>query len=804
MRHPVSACCLVVLCAATLSVAQPTNPLAGASLDELIEIIHKGNAYQRTMAISPLSRIKDPRVIPELGALLKDPDASVRLSVAQLLSQYPDERVADAMAEALADDLDEVRQHAAEGLLRVGSERHVPALVASVMNHLPSPDKMTNNRSWHSAPAIAAIGKLSSKAPSEFIELIRGIAPATNAADEDWWQVRESVAGCLGQIGDKTAIESLKEARAVLETECQDYRTWFAVRKALAAVDPQAGPFDRPAADILRQIQWGKGGFNGMGSLVQLGVPALDDLAWMLHFEGQQDRQRVSDALLALGKIGSEKARGILRNYIAKSIERQAKSQADASPRLPNMDAQTQRREESLCQALAALLNAEADEPTAHEVFLIAHHLTGFTQSTLVSMVSGLADDMSRQNVATAFYADVLIGSPQAKPLSPDAGRYAADHLARIGGQRAGEALGKALLASTTQDAGTAAAEALRIIRNYDAIPVLMEASRLPNTPKDAIAYAMGAIRDERAVPSLRDLMGRNDLTKNDRLWTAAALARMGIDYDENARLLRDALPDSLEQTRWLHDKETIVAVARFVPPDKQDTAFPNRPRVRGRRLPSVCGYFTVSEQAISVLMSIGTTDALDAMISTADLETVNDTLHLMNVSSAIANLAGRLQHPAQERWATACSVMGAVRELFGIRLSQAPSQPAWARRDVPEAIDRDPALARRVWIAELDRQLNGTPGDRFLGSKVEFSAAVLYAAERIFGPELIPSLEQLAKQNESVRTFRGKDALIKHYYIRSLAARILTEKTGQAYTFVDADGQTHPGGWDPSQEGAR
>ena len=50
---------------------------------------------------------------------------------------------------------------------------------------------------------------------------------------------------------------------------------------------------------------------------------------------------------------------------------------------------------------------------------------------------------------------------------------------------------------------------------------------------------------------------------------------------------------------------------------------------------------------------------------------------------------------------------------------------------------------------------------------------------------------------------FHGKRSIVRHYHVRSQAARILTEKTGQPYTFVDVDGRTHPGGWNPSQDDA-
>ena len=42
-------------------------------------------------------------------------------------------------------------------------------------------------------------------------------------------------------------------------------------------------------------------------------------------------------------------------------------------------------------------------------------------------------------------------------------------------------------------------------------------------------------------------------------------MARLGEDYAANARLIREALPDSLEQAEWLHDVESIRAVVALI-----------------------------------------------------------------------------------------------------------------------------------------------------------------------------------------------------------------------------------------------
>lgn len=50
-----------------------------------------------------------------------------------------------------------------------------------------------------------------------------------------------------------------------------------------------------------------------------------------------------------------------------------------------------------------------------------------------------------------------------------------------------------------------------------------------------------------------------------------------------------------------------------------------------------------------------------------------------------------------------------------------------------------------------------------------------------------------------TTRTVPGTLSDVRYYHVRSLAAGLLTEKTGRLCTFVDVDGRTHPGGWSPS-----
>ena len=105
---------------------------------------------------------------------------------------------------------------------------------------------------------LEAIGKLSSKAPPEIVRLLRQVSDRKKIADEDWWRLLEEVARCLGQIGDPDACKELQRVDRVLSSSYQDYKMWYAVRKAMAAINPEQTTFDRPAADILDSYRVGK------------------------------------------------------------------------------------------------------------------------------------------------------------------------------------------------------------------------------------------------------------------------------------------------------------------------------------------------------------------------------------------------------------------------------------------------------------------------------------------------------------------------------------------------------------------
>ncbi len=741
-----------------------SGPSVPPSFEELIHRIHTGNAYQRAQAIPPLAQIEDRRVVPELIVLLRDEDAAVRVYSSQQLSRLADRRSADALAVALSDPTGNVRRYAAEGLVKIGNKRHVPALVASLLSQLPAPNTEFYDI-FPSSAALAAIASLSSKAPPELIALMAEVSEEGTVRSEPSWRLLAEVAGCLGQIGDKAARGALRQAREVLEKEHQDYRAWYAVRKALATLDPPNMAFDRPAAEILDSQRPFKASDEDVRKrwvlpLAQLGSEAVDDLSWVLQFESRWDRDRLEVAVEALGEIGGPHAAEVLRQYLAQQSRVPERERRDKRP--------------PLRETLLALLKADPNETTVAEVVRSRRLLDSFEEEYFLGDVSRVPSEKIPPEIKIAFYESILLDDTETSPLARSGASVAARLLGQMGGPQAGEILRTALLGPPVVGRRDAAARALGTIQDYDAVPALVEAAALADSPKGAIAWALGMMADRRAIPALRDMAGREGLYEPERFWIAAALARLDVDYAQNAGLIRKALPEALEQAQWLHDDESIRAIATYV---------------------HAGGYTT--ELAIAALEAIGTDRALNALTGRIDLRTVADPMHLEQLSRVAARMAQKRRHPSAEYWAGVTATVQAVRGWFVVsQVARSSPEPESSLATVL----RYPDLARRIWIAEANRRLDLAAAGKAESPDHTISTDALSGAEAVYGPELVPTLERIIRESNAAVDFGGKDRVVRHYHVRAQAARILTEKTGQIYTFVDADGRMHPGGWDPSQ----
>jgi len=757
----------VLLC--LLLFGRPTLVRSGqSSFDELMDTIRTGNAHQRAWAIPLLSQTGNVRVVPVLIELLKDADNAVRTYAAQQLDRLADKRSTEALAAVLDDPYSNVRFYAARALGKLGAEEHAPKLAKAIMNNLPDPNHPQNNASSMTA-MLETFSSLSRTAPPEIISLL-GPVGRGNEIRSDWWWFYEALAQCFGRIGDRAAFDELKRVDKALSSGQQDYETWYAVRKALAGIEPVMR-FDRPAAEILYSVRIFKISWEGIKQrwvepLAKQGEDALGDLEWAIKFDSQRDQQRKQIAIEAIGDIGGGEARAILRRYIRRT------SKLSGADRIAE-----HRYRYALRMALRGLLKAEPSEAAVREVIAGSQLVDSFDREYLVNDISREPPEKIPGRIKLLFYEKVLLTPEPTKSRSRYGQHAAAKCLGQTGGRRAGEILSKALLEAPDSTAAKSAATALVSIAGYDAVPALIKASELPGAPVATIAQAMGAIGDNRAVRALKDMAGRDKLRPGDRLWIAAALARLDVDYAGNAQIVRKALPDSLEHAGWLHDDRTIKLVAAFLESTEDYT----------------------SERATAALEAVGTEDAFEAITALIDAETITDPIRLHKLSSAAARMAKKLAIDSGGHYAEVAEVSEIVRGWFAGMQQQA--DPGAVRSNKLDTIKRHEGLARKLWMAEARRKLDLTAKSNQKDPASQVPEEAVAAAEHIFGPEVVPLLERIAAESRSKVSFHGKNAMVEFYHVRSMAAGILTERTGRKHTFVGTDGKTHPGGWNPSDE---
>ncbi len=191
--------------------------------------------------------------------------------------------------------------------------------------------------------------------------------------------------------------------------------------------------------------------------------------------------------------------------------------------------------------------------------------------------------------------------------------------------------------------------------------------------------------------------------------------------------------------------------------------------------------------------------EAFEALRSYIDTKELVEPRQLQQLSAAAARMAGKLGIDSQYYYADIAEVSKAVPGWFEIHQRARPQPEVRASY---EMVKRHAALARKLWIMEAARRLDLAAKQQDRENwKFNIPEQAIRAVEEIFAPELVPVLERIARESRDKVSFHGKYKMVEFYNVRSLAAKILTEKTGQVHTFLDADGRSHLGGWNPSQE---
>ena len=280
----------------------------------------------------------------------------------------------------------------------------------------------------------------------------------------------------------------------------------------------------------------------------------------------------------------------------------------------------------------------------------------------------------------------------------------------------------------------------------------------------------MGNIEDPNVIPILKEMAGRFPPRIEDRQWIAAALARMGCDVRNNATIVFKGLSSSRSQYIWMAQRLPINLLVDFI--ERSDTR--------------------QNYEAVQALVNVGTSEALEALMTLAKTET--DLYRLENLSRAAWKLGDKLQHPDARDYLKRAQVARVVRQWFVIK----ENVRVQLYLPVNQSDQRFLQLARQFWIMEttrrLDLMLAGMPESLENG----ISEVPLVAIEPIYTPEVAPVLERIIAESTWTTPFEATSGVVDFYSVRSRAAGILAAKTGREYTFVDVDGRTHPGGWNP------
>ncbi|MBN1344847.1 MAG: HEAT repeat domain-containing protein, partial [Phycisphaerae bacterium] len=610
--------------------------------------------------------------------------------------------------------------------------------------------------------------------PPEFVELVQKLHNRSGTTSTD--PAPTTTAPPSNNLISKEDLSKLDDD---LRLSLQDYEAWHAIRRALSVVAPQELPFDRPAARILASFWGGKISSDGIRTryvepLAALGPPAIADLDWSLRFEGApnifHDRGRKELALQSLARIGGPDSAKAIRSYLHHI-------------KLFQPNGKTPHPESYLAKSASqALLQVDPTDETLDEVSaLLRRHPVSYEREMFFARVLRAPATEMATKTKLMLCKRVLTPPEEVFTWSESTSKTCIQALARIGGPEAGQILAGLLFIDPevanlrrwwgcARNARSNAARALATVQDFDAVTPLVRAA---DTISDQsilaiVAWALGERGDPLAVPALQRIASIDEASAPLRTEAAAALIRLGVDYDRNAAIVRDALPDSLPRAVHLRDPQSVTAVAGYLY---------DKPRQR---------------QAADVLAAIGTREALTALQKAAASGLDLDPNWLIYLNTAAARLSKTLGDPCEQQYAEVALVVETVLDWFKMWQTLGPLP---GLRAPSATVMRHAELARKVWIKEVSRRLDRAANPDTAQYETDVPPQAIGAIMPMYSPELIPALERIVAEHPPMVVGDGKTER-KSHPLRSFAAKLLTDKTGKPHTFIDVDGQPRPGGW--------
>ena len=333
----------------------------------------------------------------------------------------------------------------------------------------------------------------------------------------------------------------------VEETKHDDWMLNYSARFLLRRNVPDryaVSPKVEKAEELFAKMGTGKvpdGAYNKyIEEIVAVGNDVVVLLLDLLEYRGQEDYHRKDIAIKVLGELDDDRVVPMLRNEIAKEKHRNHLEQ----------------------ELLAILKHDSSDEIADYVARVIAGQESDFDQGYVISFLS-LSELSNRAQMRLYAHYEEFRGYGKGNVIRG---------LGRIGDKAAFDELVDILQKENYGDAFRFAAYELRGLKNYNASAVFLE--MLKKAPDHACSSLIQPLAERcylEAIPVLEQRIMRagNDADgMRCRIWAAAALCRLGKDYEKNAAIVRGYLrkdddpntPDGTPYSAagWLHDDETI------------------------------------------------------------------------------------------------------------------------------------------------------------------------------------------------------------------------------------------------------
>ncbi len=563
------------------------------ALDLLLATVRDEKSLARRESIDSLAAFKDPRVVPAVAVVLRDPSHDTRVYAAQTLQKlgYTPESPADQAAYQVALGNMEVAPQFGEAALE-------PLCTA-----LKSETKGTMNMAAYALgtlgdkravePLAKAMDAQDENDRTQFVEALNSIGgpgvvlPLVKALKNPGFDVRRKASGGLMRHGDERAVPALCDALKDLQL---DVVTGAA--RALEhigdprAVEPLCEALNNPEAAVHTPI------IQALASLKDpRAVPVLE--AYAADTVGSSESQR-GNAATALGMLECPEGDAALKRLRdslpehddAREAAEHILSQRTQSPPPPADDP----------ERVDGLLSAVGGEDTAARVKAV-EKLAHLRDPRIVPAVAALMKDpahdvrvVAAQTLKAQGYDpkepaeeaayQVALGNLEVAPQFGEAAleplctalksendetrRMTAFALATLGDRRAVEPLAQAMRGSTPQQQRVFI-DTLTTLGGPDVVLPLAEALKnADRNVRTAAARGLGRHGDERAVPALCAAL--KDLDYDVAEYAAQALGRIG-----DTRAVTP-LCDALRHPGDGVQNEAVLALSMFKDPGSIET----------------------------------------------------------------------------------------------------------------------------------------------------------------------------------------------------------------------------------------